>query len=259
MHIGKHNPKAYSMKSGNGRIELERVTREKDLGVLVSDDLKPSSQCKAAAKAINALRNIKQSFRYITVESFHILYNTYVRPHLEYYVQALSPYLQKDITLLENIQRRATKLVKGLEYLPYERRLHHLNLYSLEQRRIRGDLIEVFKLMHNERDLPADQFFKRATTISQQPRDHSQKLYKGQSRTQLCQNFFTQRVVDQWNRLPLRVINTETVVSFKAALDKYTGINARGASRLAKRYYILIRALELTLQGQPRSNVMMQD
>ncbi len=75
MHIGKHNPKAYSMKSGNGIIELERVTRKKDLGVLVSDDLKPSSQCKAAAaaKAMNALRNIKQSFRYITVESFHIL------------------------------------------------------------------------------------------------------------------------------------------------------------------------------------------
>ncbi len=67
MHIGKHNLKAYSMKSGNGRIELETVTREKGLGVLVSDDLKPSSQCKAAAaKAMNALRNIKQSFRYIT-------------------------------------------------------------------------------------------------------------------------------------------------------------------------------------------------
>ncbi len=162
-------------------------------------------------------------FWYITVECFHILYNTYVRPHLEHCVQAWSPYPQKDVTLLEKIQKRATKLVKGLESLPYERRLHHLNLYFLEQRRIIGDLIGVFKLMHKEGYLPADQFFKRATTIPQQLRGHSRKLYKEQSRTQLCQNFFTQRVVtsNQWNRLPLRVINTNTVVSFKAALDKY--------------------------------------
>ena len=59
MHIGKHYPRVYSMKSGNGRIELERVTREKDLGVLVSDDLKLSSQC--AAKAMNVRRNISLS------------------------------------------------------------------------------------------------------------------------------------------------------------------------------------------------------
>ena len=84
-----------------------------------------------------------------------------------YCIQAWSPYLQKDNTVLEKLQRRATKLVKGLESLPYERRLHHLNLYFLEQRRIIGDLIGVFKLMHKEGYLPADQFFKRATTISQ--------------------------------------------------------------------------------------------
>ncbi len=52
-------------------------------------------------------------------------------------------------------------------------------------------------------------------------RPQSDMLYKGQSRTHLRQNFFTQRVVDKWNRLPIRVINTDTVVSFKTALNKY--------------------------------------
>jgi len=84
---------------------------EKDLGVWISNDLKWSQQCSNAAnKAISVLGMIKRSFSYICTESFKILYNTFVRPDLEYWVQIWNPYLKKDIACLEKIQRRATKV-----------------------------------------------------------------------------------------------------------------------------------------------------
>jgi len=73
------------------------------------------------------------------------LYKSLVKPHLEYCCQEWSPHYTKDIKLLEGVQLRATKYIKVMENLHYEERLRHLGLMSLETRRIRGDLIEVFK------------------------------------------------------------------------------------------------------------------
>jgi len=89
------------------------------------------------------------------------VYKTYVRPHLEYCIQAWSPSLRKDIDCLENVQRRATKMVFGLKKLSYEQRLRRLNLTTLEERRKRGDLIEMYKLLTQKENVDYMQFFQK--------------------------------------------------------------------------------------------------
>jgi len=118
------------------------------LGIYITNDLKVAKQCKEAAKkAMNVLRTVKRHFPRIDEPTFLILYKAYVRPHLEYCVQAWSPYFKKDIECLEQVQRRATKLIKGFKNLSYENRLKRLKLTTLEKRRLRGDLIETFKII----------------------------------------------------------------------------------------------------------------
>lgn len=81
-----------------------------------------------------------------------------MRPHLEYCIQAWNPHLIQDIEVMEKVQRRATKLVRGLGQRPYDRWLQILGLTSLQQRRERGDLIEAFKLLHGIEKVDYEKF-----------------------------------------------------------------------------------------------------
>jgi len=148
MHIGHSLPTPYTMSSSTGRNLLEVTRKEKDLGTIVTSDLKPSQQCSVSAnKAMSILGLINRTFKRIDEEDFKLLYNCYVRPHLEYCIQVWSPYLVKDILHLESVQKRATKLVTSIKKLSYTERLRKLNIYSLERRRLRGDLIEMYKIL----------------------------------------------------------------------------------------------------------------
>jgi len=114
----------------NGNV-LQKVDEEKDLGIFVTSDLKPSVHCvNAAAKAMQVLGVIKRNFVLTDEEDFRLLFNGFVRPHLEYCVSVWSPYLKKDIECLEKVQRRATKLVKGLRSKSYRDRLCLLSITS---------------------------------------------------------------------------------------------------------------------------------
>ena len=120
MHFGTKNLHMdYQMTGADDQPStLEEISVEKDLGIHVADTLKPTAHCQRAAnKAMSALRLLRCSFDCLEKNNFKLLYTTYVRPHLEYRIQAVGPNMVKDFKALDQVQRRTIKLVKQVQNL----------------------------------------------------------------------------------------------------------------------------------------------
>ncbi|XP_072443501.1 RNA-directed DNA polymerase from mobile element jockey isoform X1 [Chiloscyllium punctatum] len=217
VHFGRTNKKAEYWV--NDRV-LSKVEEQRDLGVYVHSSLKVATQVdRASKKAYGVLAYISRRIEFKSREVMLQLNRTLVRPRLEYCVQFWSPHFRKDVEALERVQRRFTRMLPGMENRSYEDRLRVLGLFSLERRRMTGDLIEVYKIIRGIDRVDSQRLFpwvQQSVT-----RGHKFKVKGERYRGVVRGRSFTQRVVGAWNALPVGVAESESFVTFKRQLERY--------------------------------------
>ena len=163
------------------------------------------------------LANIRVAFKCMDVDMFKKLYVGFVRPKLEYAGQVWNPHQKNHIMKIEKVQRHATKWVPELRGLGYEERLRRLGLTTLEERRMRGDMITTYKYVKGIDKMDRGEFLR---VSKRESRGHRYRLLKKRSMNDGRKFFFVNRVVESWNGLGKEVVEAHTVSAFKAKYDK---------------------------------------
>ena len=190
----------------------------RDLGILVQNDVKFHDHINAIVRRANfCLRNIDICFKGFKIEFYVHMFVTYVRPLLESNTVVFSSLYIHDVNKIKRVQKRFTKFLPGLYNVSYIDRLKILNLESLEVRRIKCDIVNVFKSHRELVDMDFNRFFSLNCNHT---RGHSVKIDKMYCRTNVNKMFWTHRVVDIWNSLPSSIVNSESVSTFKKLTDK---------------------------------------
>ena len=214
LHIGRNNPGLTYRMDG---AEISTVKVEKDIGFWVTEDLSSTTHVqKAKSKAMAEICRIRRNFSYIDKRAFCILYNQRIRPHLDYGMAACPPGSCAEAKTMESIQSKATALVHGMKGKNSEERRLALNLMTLQQRRERGDLIEVYKILNGLTKIDPTSFWE-----VRQARNGVRlvkELAAGGRRQR--QSFFSYRVVQKWNLLPADVKTAPSLNCFKNRLDE---------------------------------------
>jgi len=184
----------------------------------VDEKLDMTHQCVLAAQKVNcSLCCIKRSNANRSREVILPLYSFLVRPHLESCIHLWSLQHKNDMDLLEWVQRRATKMIRGLERLSNEQRLRQLGLFSLQRSRLQGDLIADFQYLKGAYKKDGDNLFSRA--CCDRTRSNDFKLKEGRFRLEIRKTFFKMRVVKHWSGLPREVMEAPSLETVKVKLD----------------------------------------
>ena len=217
LSINKRQDAEAQYKLGDHTFSV--ADKEKDIGVIIDKDLTFSDHMNEKINKANWIIGlIRRSFTYLTEDIFLQLCKALVRPHLEYANCIWFPYKKKDITLIENVQRRTTKLIPSLKNLSYEDRLRKLKLPSLTYRRTRGDMIETYKMLSGGYDPDVNNLLIPVSDTT--TRGHNQKIFLQRALKTQWQNFFSIRIVRLWNSLTDNVINAPSLSSFER-FDRY--------------------------------------
>ncbi|XP_059589287.1 protein NDRG3 isoform X10 [Alligator mississippiensis] len=211
LHLGKKNLQhPYRLSSAT----LASTMDEKYLGVMIDHKMNMSLQCDAAASKVSkTLACIHRCFSSKSRDIILPLYLALVRPQLEYCVQFWAPQFKNDVEKLERVQKRATRMIRGQENRPYDERLRAVGLFSLEKRRLRGDLVAAHQNL-------GERLFTRVPHGMTRSKSH--KLVQDHfSLVDIRKNFFIVRAPKVWNRLPPEVVQAPTLNTFKRNLDVY--------------------------------------
>ena len=219
MHLGYNNPNLdYTMNGTN----LKGVSTEKDIGVTVTKNLKPSEHCaKASITAMSVLFQLLRTFHFRDKTTFVSLYKTYVRPHLEFAAPVWNPWLAKDVELLEKVQKKFVRNISGLKGKTYAEKLSEIGLLSLEKRRVYLELVETFKIIKGLTNIDRSELFelcgdseRRHTRATNCPLN----IILKRSHLDIRKHFYTNRVVNSWNNLPNEIKESVSLISFKKTL-----------------------------------------
>ena len=229
MHHGNRNPCATYTMDG---VELGVTKEERDLGIRVTDTMKPTRQCAVAAKSANfALSQLQRSFHFRRKRDLVPLFKTFVRPKLEFGVAAWSPWTEADTKELEKVQERLIRMLSDVRGNDYGEKLKDAGLTTLKERRERGDAIEVFKVMRNINNIDEKRWFNRVPDDARPLRSNTlveggdeirrEVLEVERAKLEVRKNFFVVRAAKAWNSIPEGVKNQRTVNGFKNAYDAW--------------------------------------
>lgn len=205
--------------------QIDHVSKIDDLGITLNDRLSFEEHINKKVNKANSLAGmIRRSFVHLDGGMFKSLFVSIVRPHLEYGATLWNPIQKNLINMIENVQRRASKRLPGMANLSYTERLKLLDLPTLEYRRYRGDMIELYKLFNNHYDDSTSESLRRSLKnepLRQSVRNHQFNIYKVPCQKTVRRSYFKCRTTDQWNNLPHYIVEAPSINSFKNRLDKF--------------------------------------
>ena len=200
-------------------IQLELLDNIRDLGIQIDSKLKFHIHTDMVVKkAYRILGLICKSFECKDSDVMVKLYKTLVRPIVEYNNVIWGPSYTLDNQKLERMQRKATRMIPSINHLSYYDRLRHLNIPSLQHRRRRGDLIYLYQILKGSYDIENHLFTPSTSTVT---RGHTRKLFKHHTNSYTRSNFYSNRVINDWNSLPQSIVDSPSVNDFKTLLDRH--------------------------------------